>query len=267
MRSRIPAFPEHGRPTTCLRANRVISAFFWLSLMMFAIPGCHVHVQQADGSMKQVWPPVDGARAGRSLQGDRPDRANLAGRDASAEPDRPSFEFPAFVTRDYPYADTATAIVKPLTEPTHLREWGFQDLVAPAGTRVVKMRFFRSRVVLENPARVFGGKFWYTGDVAYENRLKKALDQEHARGGCPMIIATAYFTSGGRRVESLPITVEYYGGVIRGRLDGLVSPFKLDRELQRVIYSFSPPRVDPEDPRFVFMYAGMASNAGFDGIG
>lgn len=181
--------------------------------------------------------------------------------------ERSARPIPTFLARRYPFVDSESAIETTLDSDRNITEWGFQDLIAPAGTSVVKLKLFRSQAVMENQQRLYGGNFYMDGDVQRESRTRKALEADAAQGGSPMIIATVYLNPNGYRIESLPTTIEYYGGYRSGSVTGSASPFRLSDEVLGAVRRGSAYALDPYDPRSVFSYSGMVSDAGFDGIG
>jgi hypothetical protein len=180
---------------------------------------------------------------------------------------QPARAIPTFLTRRYPFVDTASAIVTSLDSPRNITEWGFQDLIAPAGTSVVKVKLFRSQVILENQQRLYGGNFYMNGDVRNESRFQEEFRADAERGGSPMIIVTAYLGASGTRIESLPVTIEYYGGYREGSVSGSASAFRLSDEVISAIRRGEAYALDPYDVRSVFSYSGMVSESGFNGIG
>ncbi len=172
--------------------------------------------------------------------------------------------WPAFLLRDYPVVDAASVQAQTVAEP---KEFGFEDLPVPAGTRRVTAKLFRSEFLREHQTRIFGGTSYRSGNVGAELRIDKALRAEHSRGGPPMIVVTGYFTPSGTRIAALPMEIRYYGNITKAQVDGTLAPFRLGRELNAKIFAASPPRVDPEDMEAVFRYAGMVSERGFEGTG
>lgn len=167
---------------------------------------------------------------------------------------------PAFLTRGYPLVDTASAIVSKLESQRNITEWGFQDMIAPAGTSVVKVKLFRSQVILENQNSTY-----MDGDTLREFQM--ACNAEMETGGSPMIIVTAYLDGNGSRIESLPVTIEFYGGYLGGAVSGSASAFRLSDQVVSAVRRGAAYALDPYDVRSVFSYSGMVSESGFNGIG
>lgn len=184
--------------------------------------------------------------------------------------DPSSVELPSFLTRDYPHREVLPTSKKVLASSHHLKVWGFQDLIAPAGSTAVEMNLFRSRIAMENKGQLFGTGY-ATGPAYLRDRTKirAALENERRMGGSPMITVMGFFNPDGSRIQSLPMTIHFYGGKTGGLVTAdIPSPgFGLEKNFAEDIVRARPRDIDPEDMRAVHSYSGMVSDAGFDGHG